>query len=80
MSILADLFNKGHHNKGISLEIAEDDVRIGVTIIVRYGINIPDIAVLVQESIRAAIEEMTGLTVSEVNVNVGDIYSEKAER
>lgn len=79
LSMLADFFSKGYHNKGISLDINENEVKVGVTIVVEYGVTIPDVATLVQENIRTAIEEMTGLTVTEVNVSIGDIHSEKNE-
>ncbi|MFH2139114.1 MAG: Asp23/Gls24 family envelope stress response protein [Candidatus Omnitrophota bacterium] len=79
LSIILDFFNKGYNNKGISLEITERDVKVGITIIVSYGISIPDVASLVQENIRTAIEEMTGLMVSEVNVSIGDLHSKIIE-
>jgi len=79
LAMLSDFLNKGYHNKGISLDITESEVKVGVTIIVQFGITIPEVANLVQENIRTAIEEMTGLTVSEVNVNVGDIHSDETE-
>jgi len=79
LSMITDLFNKGYNNKGISLEINESEVKIGVTIVVRFGVTIPDVSSLVQENIRTAIEEMTGLSVSEVNVNIADIHSEESE-
>jgi uncharacterized alkaline shock family protein YloU len=78
-SLVMDLFSKGYNYKGITLDISESDVKIGVTIVVRYGINIPDVSGLVQENIRTAIEEMTGLSVIEVNVNIADIHSEEPE-
>ena len=52
---------------------------MGITIIVQYGVSIPDVASLVQENIRTAIEEMTGLLVNEVNVSIGDLHSEKIQ-
>jgi len=79
LSLFTDLFSKGYQNKGISLDISESEVKIGVTIVVRYGVTIPDVSALVQENIRTAIEEMTGLSVSEVNVNIADIHSEESE-
>ncbi|MCP4649929.1 MAG: Asp23/Gls24 family envelope stress response protein [PVC group bacterium] len=79
LSILSDFFNKGYNNKGITLDITDRDIKIGVTIIVKYGVSIPDVASLVQENIRTAIEEMTGLSVAEVDVDIGDLYAEKRE-
>ena len=79
LAALIDLFSKGYNNKGITLEIVEGEVKVGITIIVKFGVTIPDVANVVQENIRTAIEEMTGLLVTEVNVNIGDIHSEKSE-
>ncbi|MBU4305002.1 MAG: Asp23/Gls24 family envelope stress response protein [Candidatus Omnitrophica bacterium] len=78
LSMILDIFHKGYHRKGISLDINENEneIKIGITIIVRYGVNIPEIATLVQESIRNALEDMTGLSVAEVDVSIGDIHSE----
>ncbi|MBI4845781.1 MAG: Asp23/Gls24 family envelope stress response protein [Candidatus Omnitrophica bacterium] len=79
LATIVDFFNPGYHKNGISLEINENEVTIGVTIIVRYGKNIPEIAALVQENIRTAVEDMTGLLVTVVNINIGDIHSKNAE-
>jgi len=80
LSMILDIFNKGYHRKGISLDINENEneneIKIGITIIVRFGVNIPEIATLVQESIRNAVEDMTGLSVAEVDVSIGDIHAE----
>lgn len=76
INALFDVLRKGYSHKGITLDITENEVKIGITIIVKYGVMIPDAANLVQEKIRNAIEEMTGLSVSEVNINVADIQSE----
>ncbi len=75
LSLFSDFFNKGYRQRGITLEIGDNEVTLGVTIIVEYGVNIPDVAGKVQENIRNAVEEMTGLTVAEVNVSVGEIHS-----
>ncbi|MCG2712711.1 MAG: Asp23/Gls24 family envelope stress response protein [Candidatus Omnitrophica bacterium] len=77
LKMLLDFFKTGYNNKGINLEITDGEVKVGITIIVKFGLTIPDVANVVQENIRTAIEEMTGLSVTEVNVNVGDIHSEE---
>ena len=41
-----------------------------LSFIVKYGVRIPDIALNVQEAVKAAIENMTGLSTVEVNVHV----------
>lgn len=48
----------------------ENKVKIDVNIIVEYGTRIPDVAFEIQNRVKKAVENMTGLGVEEVNVHV----------
>ncbi len=50
-----------------------EDVRIEVPLIIKYGYNIPDIANRVQENVRNALEKMTNLSIKDININVQGI-------
>lgn len=69
---------KGKKNlaKGIKVEATEKDVKIDVNIIVEYGTRIPDVAFEIQNRVKKAVENMTGLKVSEVNVHVQGVNTE----
>lgn len=57
--------------KGIKVTISDDDkVEVKVYINVNYNHSVTTAAAAVQESIRTALESMTGVTVSGVNVDV----------
>lgn len=60
-------------SKGIRLKVIDKSVYISVTVNLRYGCNIPAACKNVQERVYQAIENMTSLTVAEVNVYVNDI-------
>jgi len=77
LTMLLDFFSKGYNNKGINLDIADGEVKVGVTIIVKYGLTIPDVANFVKENIRTSIDDLYGLKLTEVNGNIGDIHSEE---
>lgn len=47
-----------------------DEVRIEIPLVIRYGFNVPEVAGKVQENVRNALEKMTNLSVKDVNVNV----------
>lgn len=47
-----------------------DEVRLEIPLVIKYGFNIPDIANRVQESVRNALEKMTNLSVKDININV----------
>ena len=64
------LFFRHWPEKGIKVEIRDNDVKISLAVIVRYGVDIPRIANAIQENVRASIERMTGIGSVEVDVSV----------
>ena len=59
--------------KGISILWESDNITINVSIQIRYGSIIPDVAQKVQEAVIASVEATSGLHVAAVNVRVGGI-------
>jgi uncharacterized alkaline shock family protein YloU len=58
----------------IKVEITRnEEVKIQIPLIIKYGYNIPDIANRVQENVRLALEKMSNLSIKEINVNVQGI-------
>ena len=51
----------------------DDKVEVELSVLMAYGHTIPDIGKAIQDGVKGAIENMTGLEVSAVNVNVGGI-------
>ena len=51
----------------------ENQVSIEIRVRVKYGVNIPDIARQVQDTVRAAIEKTADITLKDVHVNVQSI-------
>ena len=67
----SDVVGKKSWGKGIRIAIAEDNtLTIGCNIIVGYGESVVNVAKAVQEAVAMAIESVTGVTVTDVNVNV----------
>ena len=67
----SDVIGKKSWGKGIRIAIAEDNtLTIGCNIIVGYGESVVNVAKAVQENVAMAIESVTGVTVTDVNVNV----------
>ena len=64
------LSGKKNLSKGIKVEIIEQEAKIDVNIIVEYGIRIPDVAFQIQNRVKKAVESMTGLSVTAVNIHV----------
>lgn len=60
-------------SKGVKVDILEGIVSVDVALNIDFGYNIPETCKKVQEKVKTAIESMTGLEVSEVNVHVASV-------
>ena len=77
---ISEVFSgKKNLSKGIKVEVGERDTKIDVNIIVEYGVRIPDVAFEIQGRVKKAVETMTGLKVSGVNIHVQGIKTNVPE-
>lgn len=77
---ISEVFSgKKNLSKGIKVEVGEKDTKIDVNIIVEYGVRIPDVAFEIQGRVKKAVETMTGLKVSGVNIHVQGIKTNSVE-
>ncbi len=73
------LSGKKNLSKGIKVDSGEKETKIDVNIIVEYGTRIPDVAFEIQNRVKKAVENMTGLKVVEVNVHIQGVSTENME-
>ena len=78
-SDLAELLGKKSLTKGIHIQLDEEKVKVDLSILMKYGNTIPEVGKNVQDGVKNAIESMTGLEVSEVNVTVTGVVFEKMD-
>ena len=65
-----------NHSQGVSVEVGEKQAAVDIDIVADYGVSITDLANGLRRNVIAAIERMTGLEVTEVNVTVHDVHLE----
>lgn len=65
--------------KGVKIELEGRKVIVDLYVNVKYGVRIPDVAWSAQQAVKKAVENMTGLDVASVNINVQGIIFEKKE-
>ncbi len=76
--IVEMLGGKKNLAKGIRITTNEDgSLNVEISILVKYGYTILDVAKQVQDTIQASIDSMSGLTAASVNVNVTGVTFEK---
>ena len=64
---------------GISLYLEKDGVYADVSVVVKYGYNVPELAYRIQQSIKQNVENMTRYKVAEVNVHIQDVTFEEIQ-
>ena len=64
------------YSKGVKIELDGKKV----TVDIKYGVRIPDVTWAAQTAVKNAVENMTGLEVAAVNINVQGITFDKEEK
>ncbi|SFJ23147.1 Asp23/Gls24 family envelope stress response protein [Thermoflavimicrobium dichotomicum] len=77
----AERLGRKNFAKGVSVEVGEKEVAVDLKVIVEYGRNVPELYKKVVMNVEQAIQNMTGLSVVEVNMYVeGVMIPEPAPR
>lgn len=59
--------------KGVRIDVLEGNVTVDLAVTMEYGYNIPATSQKVQSKVKAAIENMTGFTCSDVNIRIAGV-------
>ena len=60
-------------SKGVSVEVIDSTVSVKLSLNLEYGHSIPEVCAKVQERVKSAIENMTGLEVLDVNITIAGV-------
>ncbi len=61
-------------SQGVSVEVGERQAAVDLDIVAEYGVSIADLAGAIRRNVVGAVERMTGLEVTEVNITVHDVF------
>lgn len=67
-------------SKGVKVFVTPNNVKVDISLELKYGYSVMKVSEKVQEKVKSAIETMTGLVVSEVQVRIAGIAIEKEEK
>lgn len=76
---IAEMLGRKNLSKGVKVEVGEREAAVDLFVIVEFGVRIPEVAQMIQENVKQAIESMTGLTVVETNVHVQGVVFPQAD-
>lgn len=60
-------------SKGVRVDVLDGIVTVSLALNLKYGYHVKDITARVQEKVKSAIENMTGLEVADVNIRVAGV-------
>ena len=63
--------------KGVKVDVFEKHVTVDLSVLMDYGYNIPATCQKVQTKVKTAIENMTGLQVTDVNIRISGVNMQK---
>ena len=64
--------------KGVKIQIEDQEVNVAMNVNLKYGYNVPETSTEIQDKVKTAIETMTGLTVTGVNIKIVNVVMENA--
>ena len=65
--------------KGVKVDVLEGVVTVSLTLNLKYNYSVVEVSGKVQEKVKNAIENMTGLEVADVNIKVAGVEMENQE-
>ena len=74
---LVSKLGKKSLSKGIRVKVEDGVVKVDLTLNIDYGYSVPKTCKKVQEKVKAAIENMTGLEVEKVDIQIANVSISK---
>ena len=66
-------------SKGVKVDVLEGVVTVSLALNLKYNYSIMDVTAKVQDCVKTAIENMTGLEVADINIRVAGVEMENRE-
>jgi uncharacterized alkaline shock family protein YloU len=77
---LAQILGVDRGGRGVQVELSGRELSLRLAILVDFGADVAEVGLSVQEAVAAAVEQMTGLDVREVDVAIQGVRPGKRER
>ena len=66
-------------SRGVKVSVEEGHVSVDLTLVMKYGYSIPQVTAKVQDKVKETIDNMTGLSVLDVNIKIAGVALEEEE-
>ena len=66
-------------SRGVKVSVEEGHVSVDLTLVMKYGYSIPQVTAKVQDKVKETIDNMTCLSVLDVNIKIAGVALEEEE-
>lgn len=74
LGAIRDAVGSSDHAAGVHAEVGETQVAVDINLVAVYGTPLHSLANQIRAAVYSAVEELVGLQVIEVNVEINDVY------
>ena len=74
LGAIRDAVGSADHGAGVRVEVGETQVAVDIDLVAVYGTPLQTLADQIRAAVYSAVEELVGLEVIEVNVEINDVY------
>ncbi|NQD86397.1 Asp23/Gls24 family envelope stress response protein [Paenarthrobacter sp. CM16] len=74
LGAIRDAVGSSDHAAGVRAEVGETQVAVDINLVALYGYPLHNVANQVRSAVFRAVEELVGLQVIEVNIEINDVY------
>ncbi|WP_413379809.1 Asp23/Gls24 family envelope stress response protein [Alkalihalobacillus sp. 1P02AB] len=76
---VAEKLGRKNHGKGVRVDLNDDGILVDVSVVIMYGVSVPEVAKLIQTNIQQALQTMTAIQLNAINVHVVGVQFETTE-
>lgn len=77
---ITEMLGMKNLSRGVKVEVDKNEATIDLFITVEYGVKLSEVGENVQKNVKETVENMTGLQVLSVNVNIEDVSFPKEKQ
>jgi uncharacterized alkaline shock family protein YloU len=74
LGAIRDAVGSSDHAAGVRVEVGETQVAVDIDLVAVYGTPLHALADQIRAAVYSAVEELVGLQVIEVNIEINDVY------
>ncbi|BAB06505.1 Asp23/Gls24 family envelope stress response protein [Halalkalibacterium halodurans] len=76
---VAEKLGYKNHGKGVKVDLNDEGIIVDVSVIILYGVSVPEVAKKIQQNIKQALQTMTAIELQSINVHIVGVHFEAVD-